>query len=244
MKIEQFSSLHVKGPCNILATTIQGSITWLLWLWLQRGRNLWSPQRFFTRKKMMCVSWIKKSLVFMMIKFGNVLSDISTYLKLHICVKIHWIIVTFMKCNSRTNNCLLYKWINQTTSSIYNKMMALITSSAIRKILFNPVGTIALAESMVVHTIKWIHQVMKHPGGKKVTWDVEPTSSSSQALVSDWCIKKLPSILTPLTGNIIFKISNSLESCQVKVNGWQVEFNALTCIDKASKLVKLISNNT
>ncbi len=30
MKIEQFSYLDVKGPRNILATTIQGSIAWLL----------------------------------------------------------------------------------------------------------------------------------------------------------------------------------------------------------------------
>ncbi len=82
---------------------------------------------------------------------------------------------------------------------------------------------------------------MKHPGEKKVTWDVEPMSSSSQALVSDWYGKKSPSILTPPTGNITYKISGLLESCQVKVNGQQVEFNALTCIDKASELVKLIS---
>ncbi len=101
-----------------------------------------------------------------------------------------------------------------------------------------------LPESKVVHTIKWFHQVMRHPGEKKVMWDVEPTSSSSQALVSDWCGKKSPSILTPTTGNIIFRISSLLESCQVKVNGWQVELNALTCADKASELVKLISNNT
>ncbi len=48
-------------------------------------------------------------------------------------------------------------------------------------------------------------------------------------------------MLTPPISNIIFKISGLLESCQVKVIGWQVEFNALTCIDKASELVKLIS---
>jgi hypothetical protein len=35
--------------------------------------------------------------------------------------------------------------------------------------LFNPIGKIALPESMVVHTIKWFHQVMKHPGEKKFT---------------------------------------------------------------------------
>ncbi len=118
------------------------------------------------------------------------------------------------------------------------------TSSVIRKILFNPIGKIALPESMVVHTIKWFHQVMRHPGDKTVTWDVEPTSLSSQALVSDWCGKKLPSILTPPTGNIIFKVADLLKSCKVKVNGRQVKFNAFICIDKASKLVKLISNNT
>ncbi len=41
--------------------------------------------------------------------------------------------------------------------------------------------------------------------------------------------------LTPLTGNIIFKVADLLKSCKVKVNGQQVEFNVLTCIDKASK---------
>jgi hypothetical protein len=30
MKIEQFSSVDEKGPRNILATTIQGSIAWLM----------------------------------------------------------------------------------------------------------------------------------------------------------------------------------------------------------------------
>jgi hypothetical protein len=54
----------------------------------------------------------------------------------------------------------------------------------------------------------------------------------------------LPSILTHPTGNIIFKVANLLKLCKVKVNGQQVEFNALTCIDKAEKLVKQISNNT
>jgi hypothetical protein len=40
MKIEQFSSLDIKGPRNILAKTIQGSIAWLLCLILRRGRNV------------------------------------------------------------------------------------------------------------------------------------------------------------------------------------------------------------
>jgi hypothetical protein len=50
--------------------------------------------------------------------------------------------------------------------------------------------------------------------------------------------------LTLPTSNIIFKVANSLELSLVKIIGQPVEFNELTCIDKASKLVKLISNNT
>jgi hypothetical protein len=48
-------------------------------------------------------------------------------------------------------------------------MTTLMTLSAIKKILFNPIGKIALPESKEVHTIKWFHQVMRHPGEKKVT---------------------------------------------------------------------------
>ncbi len=110
-------------------------------------------------------------------------------------------------------------------------MTMLMTSSVIRKILLHPIRKIALPKSKVVHTIKWFHQVMRHPGEKKVTWDVEPTSSSPQALISDWYGKKLPSILTPPPGNIIFKTSGLLESCQVKVNVPQVEFNEVEGID-------------
>jgi hypothetical protein len=39
--------------------------------------------------------------------------------------------------------------------------------------------------------------------------------------------------LTPPTINIIFKVANLLKPWKVKVNGQQVDFNALTCIDKA-----------
>jgi hypothetical protein len=44
----------------------------------------------------------------------------------------------------------------------------LMTSSVIRKSLFNPIGKIMLPESMVVHTINWFHQVMRHPGKKRL----------------------------------------------------------------------------
>ncbi len=38
----------------------------------------------------------------------------------------------------------------------------------LQKILFNPIGKIVWPESMVVHTIKWFHQVMRHPGKKRL----------------------------------------------------------------------------
>ncbi len=123
----------------------------------------------------------------------------------------------------------------------------LMTLSVIRNILFNPIGKIALPESKVVHTIKWFHQVMRHPGEKKVMWDVEPTPSSSQALLSDWWTelqilpKKYKSTghgyglllkqevqivpleevainLTPPIGNNFIKVANWLEPCLVKIN--------------------------
>ncbi len=47
IKIEQFSSTHVKGPRNILATTIQGSIAWLLRLRSWRGRNEEKDEVYF-----------------------------------------------------------------------------------------------------------------------------------------------------------------------------------------------------
>ncbi len=57
--------------------------------------------------------------------------------------------------------------------------------------------------------------------------------------IAPW--KEVAIDLTPPDGNIIFKIADSLKSCKVKVNGRQVKFNELTCINKASILVKLIS---
>ncbi len=42
------------------------------------------------------------------------------------------------------------------------------TSSVIRKILFNPIEKNALPESMVVDTVKWCQQVMGRPGEKEL----------------------------------------------------------------------------
>jgi hypothetical protein len=42
----------------------------------------------------------------------------------------------------------------------------LMTPSAISKISLNPIKKIALPKSMVVDTVKWFHQVVRHPGEK------------------------------------------------------------------------------
>jgi hypothetical protein len=55
------------------------------------------------RKKTKRMSLIKNTLVFMMRMSVNALSVISTYLTLHIRMRIH------LNCSNRTNNCLLYK---------------------------------------------------------------------------------------------------------------------------------------
>ncbi len=53
-----------------------------------------------------CISWIKNTLVFMMTKFGSVLSVISTYLKLHIGLRSFlWIAAAeWMTACSTSNN--------------------------------------------------------------------------------------------------------------------------------------------
>jgi hypothetical protein len=52
--------------------------------------------------------------------------------------------------------------------STYNWMTTLMTSSVIRKIPLNPIEKNVLPESMVVDTVKWFHQVMGHPGEKRL----------------------------------------------------------------------------
>ena len=122
-------------------------------------------------------------------------------------------------------------------------MTTLMTSSDIRKILLNPIEINGVSQSNISSycriappsdgTSWWENGYVRH-------WtNVIIIPSFGIRLMQ----KKSPSILTPATGSIIFKISGLLE-LYVKVNGWQVGFNALICIDKASKLVKLISNNT
>jgi hypothetical protein len=73
---------------------------------------------------------------------------------------------------------------------------------------------------------------MRHPGRG---YDLLPKREVRIAPQEEVAIN-----LTPPTGNTIFKVANLLQPCLVKIDGRPVEFNALTCIDKASKSVKLI----
>ncbi len=113
---------------------------------------------------------------------------------------------------------------------------------------------IALLESMVVDTAKWFHQVMGHPGEKRLQdiinqcyyhprlrYHIDKLKSKDcqkhklagrgYDLLPKWEVQIAP--WEEVTINLI-------GPRKVKVNGQQVEFNALTCIDTASNLVKLI----
>jgi hypothetical protein len=87
--MEQFSSLDVKTPRNILSHHYSRLHRLIALAQIAERKKLVEPAEVSIKKKMKCISWIKNTLAFMMIKFRNVLSAISTYLKLHIWIKIH-----------------------------------------------------------------------------------------------------------------------------------------------------------
>ncbi len=107
---------------------------------------------------------------------------------------------------------------------------------------------------MVVDTVKWFHQVMGHPGEKRLQetlnrcynqprlhYHIEKLKCKDcqkhklegrgYGLLLKWEVRIAP--WEEVTINLI-------GPWKVNVNGWQVEFNALTCIDTASTLVELI----
>ncbi len=115
------------------------------------------------------ISWIKITLVFMTMRFGNALSAISTYLKLHIWINIHWITLTFVNCSSRTQLLAIQvkypdNYVNLQLDDNIDDVICYKKDPA------QPNSKIALPKSMVVDTIKWFHQVMGHPdpGEKKL----------------------------------------------------------------------------
>ncbi len=94
-KFEEFSPMlhYIEGPCNILADNLS-------------RLNSFSLQRILLRKKTKHISWIKNTLVYMMRMSGNVLSAISTYLTLHIRMRIHWLCThSWIAATGQTTAC-------------------------------------------------------------------------------------------------------------------------------------------
>jgi hypothetical protein len=107
---------------------------------------------------------------------------------------------------------------------------------------------------MVVDTVKWFHQVMGHPGEKRLQdtlnqhyHDPKLGYHIDKLKCKDCQKYKLASRGYGLLPNQELRVApweevaiNLIGSRKVKVNGKQVEFNALTCIDTALNLVELI----
>jgi hypothetical protein len=118
------------------------------------------------RKKTKHISWIKNTLVSLMRTSGNILSVISTYLTLHIRIRILWIMHTFVNCSNRTDNLLALQvkcpdnYVNLQLDDNVDDIICF------KKDPTQPNWKIALSESMVVDTVKWFYQVIGHPGEK------------------------------------------------------------------------------
>jgi hypothetical protein len=87
MKIEQFSSLYVIGPLQFSSHNYSRLHPLITLAQMMEGKKFVEPAEVSIEKKMKCISWIKNTLVFTM--SGNALSVISTYLTLHIQMRIH-----------------------------------------------------------------------------------------------------------------------------------------------------------
>ncbi len=117
-----------------------------------------------------------------------------------------------------------------------------------------PNWKIVLLESMVVDTVKWFHQVMGHPGEKRLQemlnqryyhprlhYHIEKLKCKDCQKHKLEChgygpLPKGEVRIAPWEEVAI----DLMGPWKVKDNGQQVEFNALTCIDTASNLVELI----
>jgi hypothetical protein len=107
---------------------------------------------------------------------------------------------------------------------------------------------------MVVDTVTWFHQVIEHPGEKRLQetlnqcyhhprlrYHIEKLKCKDcQKYELEGCgyglLPKREVRIAPWEEVAI----NLIGPWKVKVNGRQVELNALTCIDTVSNLVKLI----
>ncbi len=91
IKIEEFSPIlhYIEGPRNILADNLSRLHCLVTPAQIAEEKKLIEPAEVSNREKIKRFSWIKSTLVFMMRKSGNVWSVISTYLTLHIWMRIH-----------------------------------------------------------------------------------------------------------------------------------------------------------
>jgi hypothetical protein len=107
---------------------------------------------------------------------------------------------------------------------------------------------------MVIDTVKWSHQVMGHPGEQrlretlnqhhyhpKLRYHIDKLKCKDcqKHKFAGHCYGLLPKQEVRIVPWEEVAI-NLIGPRKVKVNGQQVEFNQLTCIDTASNLVELI----
>ncbi len=117
-----------------------------------------------------------------------------------------------------------------------------------------PNWKIVLPESMVVDTVKWFHQVIGHPGEKRLQETLNQCYYHPRLRYHIEKMKCKDCKKHKLKGRGYGLLPKQevrivpweevdigfIGPWKVKVNGQLVEFNALTCIDMASNLVELI----
>jgi hypothetical protein len=110
---------------------------------------------------------------------------------------------------------------------------------------------------MVADIVKWFHQVMGHPGKKRLRKTLNQRYHHPKLRYHIENLKCKDCKKYKLTGRLYGLLPkqevqiapweevaiNLIGPWKVKVNGHQVEFNALTCIGTASNLVKLIRDD-
>ncbi len=79
---------YIEGPHNILANNHSRLHRLVTPAQITEGKELVEPAEVSKKEEVKCFSWIKNTLVFTMMRFGNVLGAISTYQKPHIRIKI------------------------------------------------------------------------------------------------------------------------------------------------------------
>jgi hypothetical protein len=187
-KIEEFSPMihYIEGPCNILANSLWRLHSRVNPAQIAEGKKLVEPAEVSNKKKDNAYFLDQEHSG---LYDNNVWECIECYLNLpesphsnenslnhaHICElqqqdkKLLALQVKYLDNNvnlqldDNVNDIICYK--NDSTQ---------------------PNKKNVLPESMVVDTVKWFHQVMGHTVEKRVTWDVEPMLSSSQAALSYW----------------------------------------------------------